>query len=179
MCKLPGNLVAWMDGELAENEAASVAQHVEGCAECRAQVALYRTVSNDFAANYTSLKSAAAGSSAPRRVSLWVPGVGAVAAAIALVFIMMPRPVEGPAPIPQPAIAAPAIAKTSPTTVNMARARRRLTVHRKAEATNWAMAEPVISIEIPADAMFPPGAVPEGVRYIASVSLAGDGSVQQ
>jgi hypothetical protein len=42
----------------------------------------------------------------------------------------------------------------------------------------WAMAEPAIQIAIPADAMFPPGAVPEGVTYIANVSLGGDGSVQ-
>ena len=44
--------------------------------------------------------------------------------------------------------------------------------------TDWAMAEPAIQIAIPADAMFPPGAVPEGVTYIANVSLGGDGRVQ-
>jgi hypothetical protein len=39
------------------------------------------------------------------------------------------------------------------------------------------MADPAVQIAIPADAMFPPGAVPEGVTYIANVSLT-DGSVQ-
>ena len=40
------------------------------------------------------------------------------------------------------------------------------------------MADPAIQIAIPADAMFPPGAVPEGVTYIANLSLTSDGSVQ-
>jgi hypothetical protein len=40
------------------------------------------------------------------------------------------------------------------------------------------MAEPAIQIAIPADAMFPHGAVPEGMTYIANLSLAADGSVQ-
>ena len=39
------------------------------------------------------------------------------------------------------------------------------------------MADPAIQIAIPADSMFPPGAVPEGVNFVASLSLA-DGSVQ-
>ena len=49
--------------------------------------------------------------------------------------------------------------------------------HRKAPIENWAMAEPAIQIAIPADAMFPPGAVPEGATYVANLSLT-DGSVQ-
>ena len=35
MCDFSGNLVAWMDGELAGDEAAEVERHVEACAECR------------------------------------------------------------------------------------------------------------------------------------------------
>jgi hypothetical protein len=48
----------------------------------------------------------------------------------------------------------------------------------KSTTSDWAMAEPAIQIAIPADAMFPPGAVPEGMTYIANLSLAADGSVQ-
>ena len=44
--------------------------------------------------------------------------------------------------------------------------------------SEWAMTEPAIQIAIPADAIFPPGAVPEGVTYIANVSLGPDGVVQ-
>jgi hypothetical protein len=50
--------------------------------------------------------------------------------------------------------------------------------HKKARRAEFEMAEPAIQIAIPGEAMFPPGAVPEGVTYIANVSLAADGSVQ-
>ena len=44
---------------------------------------------------------------------------------------------------------------------------------------NWLPAEPAIEIAIPADAMFPPGALPEGVNFTANISIAADGSAQQ
>ena len=40
-------------------------------------------------------------------------------------------------------------------------------------------AEPAVEITIPADAIFPPGAVPEGVSFAADVTIAPDGSAQQ
>lgn len=39
-------------------------------------------------------------------------------------------------------------------------------------------AEPPIEIAIPADAMFPPGAVPPGTSFIADVTISADGSPQ-
>jgi hypothetical protein len=36
-----------------------------------------------------------------------------------------------------------------------------------------------IQIAIPAEAMFPPGAMPAGVNFIADLRIAADGSVQQ
>lgn len=39
-------------------------------------------------------------------------------------------------------------------------------------------AEPAIQIAVPAEAMFPPGAVPEGVNFIADLTIAADGSEQ-
>jgi hypothetical protein len=36
-----------------------------------------------------------------------------------------------------------------------------------------------IQIAIPAEAMFPPGAMPAGVNFIADLRIAPDGSVQQ
>ena len=50
MCDFSGRLIAWMDGELAENEAAAVEQHVQGCEQCRERVAAYEEVSREFAA---------------------------------------------------------------------------------------------------------------------------------
>jgi hypothetical protein len=39
--------------------------------------------------------------------------------------------------------------------------------------------EAAIQIAIPAEAMFPPGAMPEGVTFVADVSIGADGSVEQ
>jgi hypothetical protein len=38
--------------------------------------------------------------------------------------------------------------------------------------------EPVIQIAIPADEMFPPGAVPEGMHFVAEVTIGADGSAE-
>jgi hypothetical protein len=40
-------------------------------------------------------------------------------------------------------------------------------------------AQPAIEIAIPMDAMFPPGAVPEGVSFVADVTLGADGSAER
>jgi anti-sigma factor RsiW len=47
------------------------------------------------------------------------------------------------------------------------------------KSVNWAANEPSVQIAIPAAAMFPPGAVPEGVNFVADLSIGADGSVQQ
>jgi hypothetical protein len=49
----------------------------------------------------------------------------------------------------------------------------------QAQNANWMPAEPAIQIAIPADAMFAPGAVPQGVSFTAELSIAADGSAQQ
>jgi hypothetical protein len=38
--------------------------------------------------------------------------------------------------------------------------------------------QPEIEIAIPAEAIFPPGAVPEGFQFVADVSIGADGSAQ-
>jgi hypothetical protein len=43
----------------------------------------------------------------------------------------------------------------------------------------WQPAEPAIEIAIPAEAMFPPGAVPEGFNFTADLSIAPDGSASR
>jgi hypothetical protein len=44
--------------------------------------------------------------------------------------------------------------------------------------TDWALADSAFQIVIPAEAMFAPGAVPEGTVFRADLSMASDGSVQ-
>jgi hypothetical protein len=39
--------------------------------------------------------------------------------------------------------------------------------------------EPMIRIAIPADEMFPPGAVPEGIHFVADLTIAADGSAER
>jgi hypothetical protein len=53
---------------------------------------------------------------------------------------------------------------------------QRPVVRSKSRAEKPPLTQAAIQIAIPAEAIFPPGAVPEGVTYIAS--LAPDGSVQ-
>jgi hypothetical protein len=52
-------------------------------------------------------------------------------------------------------------------------------VQRQNEDTNLPVSEPAVEIAIPADAIFPPGAVPEGVGFTADVTIAPDGSARQ
>ena len=112
------------------------------------------------------------------KLPLWVPAVAAVAAAAAvLLLVLMPRSAKPIPVVPLVAVTHPPVV-VEPATKPLAPVRRaHVAVHRKAPAANWAMADPAIQITIPADSIFPPGAVPEGVNYVASLSLA-DGSVQ-
>ena len=48
-----------------------------------------------------------------------------------------------------------------------------------AQNANWVANEPSVQIAISAAAMFPPGAVPEGIDFVADLSIGADGSVQQ
>ena len=44
---------------------------------------------------------------------------------------------------------------------------------------SWPPAGPAIQIAIPGQAIFPPGALPEGINFVADVSIAADGSAQR
>jgi hypothetical protein len=44
--------------------------------------------------------------------------------------------------------------------------------------TYFATEDPVIQIAIPADEMFPPGTVPEGIRFAADLTIAPDGTAE-
>ena len=182
MCNDSTRLVAWMDGELAEHEAAEIEQHVQACAECRACIAAYENTSREFAAYYEAATEIAL-TKAPRKLRRWVPVVAATAAAAVIALLaLLPRAATK---TPVKATSAPQVATTQPPVEVEPAAkplprvhRAHVVAHRKAPATNWAMADPAtIQIAIPADAVFPPGVVPEGVTFIANLTVA-DGSVQ-
>ena len=195
MCKYSERLIAWMDGELAENEATEVEQHVRACAACGECLSSYEAASREFAAYYSAATQAR-----PRidKFPRWVPIAASVAAvALMLAIAFVPRSPKGSpivrqeAAISSPLYTSPATESAAPTwqpieedhyppyrqqkAIKVGHPRRPTKL--ESAKADWAMAEPVIQIAIPADAMFPPGAVPEGVAYIASVSLAADGTV--
>jgi hypothetical protein len=49
----------------------------------------------------------------------------------------------------------------------------------QARAVKWQATETAVQIAIPAEALFPPGALPKGMNFIAELRIAPDGSVSQ
>jgi anti-sigma factor RsiW len=174
MCDFSGRLVAWMDRELPDSEAADVERHVRDCSECRRRVETYEQVSRAFVAHCHAVVEGTT-----RRRPRWVPVLASAIAAAAVVFLVFQPasvkqfPVRPPMTDASPAI----VLETAPKAVKTVH-RRDGTARAKTRNANWALSEPAIQIAIPVEAMFPPGAVPEGITFIADVSIAADGSVQ-
>jgi hypothetical protein len=172
MCKFSSKLIAWMDNELPDAEAATMDQHVAACRECGQRLGAFREVSHSFQVYARAVPTRAAGSS--RR---WLLVPAAVAAAVLAVVLLWPR---GRANMQlevrrRPETVAPmAVVKqqSTPVAVHHSRVRQRL----QKQAATWQPVEPTIQIIIPADALFPPGAFPEGVGFVADLRLAADGS---
>jgi hypothetical protein len=194
MCDFSGKLIAWLDRELPAEEAADVERHLEDCSECRSCVDAYKRVSGEFDAYCDETMASSVRREAPR----WAPAVvaaGAVAALVALLLVMPRKHVEPPAfHSPQAAVAdSPAIvAATVPASVSPTI----LKVHRRQGVAPVSIrnanpapaqiqyayllpSEPMIQIAIPADEMFPPGAVPEGIHFVADLTIAADGSAER
>jgi hypothetical protein len=164
MCEYSGRLVAWLDQELPDQEATNVEWHVGQCAECREAVSAYQEVSAAFLACYEATIGRT------RRSLVWAPAiVGAAAAIIVLAVVLWPQPAERLALHPPPAIHAPATAFLLPSAASAAVHPRHLRASLQPARQVWMVQEPVVQIALPADALFPPGAVPEGFSYIADV----------
>jgi anti-sigma factor RsiW len=193
MCDFSEKLIAWLDRELPAKEAAEVERHVEACSECRSDVDAYKRVSIEFDAYCDE----AIAPNARRRMPRWVPVVSAAGAVAALLvlFLILPR-----SPGNTPAFHAPEVALTASRAavakVLPARVSPIHRVHRQHEVApvqnqdeNSVLAqnqnayvlpdEPMIQIAIPADDMFPPGAVPEGMHFAADLTIAADGSAER
>ncbi len=179
MCDVSGKLIAWMDGEVAENEAADVERHIRDCSECRSRVEAFRDVSQLVVAYCDAAVEARPSHRLPRGMPALA---GAVAVAALLLFTFRPTAVKPIPVIVRAAAAAPFSvleAAPAPTKVNTkAVHRHRENGTRRNSNPEWAFANPAFQIVIPADAMFAPGAVPEGTVFRADLSMASDGSVQ-
>jgi hypothetical protein len=181
MCELSGKLIAWLDHELADEEMAQVQRHIQDCNECRRQLHAYRQVSRKF----DTYLDAVVVSKEQRRVPTWVPvlSVAAVGALAALAFLVFQHSrVEPLVPVPTmktASVAAVLEAGTAPVPAPIRKVRQRHGPSPqpvKNQVANWPSA---IQIAIPAESMFPPGAIPEGVNFTADLSIAADGSAQQ
>src|SRR5215472_585641 len=181
MCDVKAKLVAWLDRELTPDEAGALERHVEECHECRHWVATYERVSQTFDAYCDAVMAA----KAPRRAR-WVPVLaGALIAATALCLAFLRTRVVHPAVVEPPAAIASASAPVlGPPVAEPILHKPMIRRHHPAQhireiATQEQPMDAAIQIAIPAEAMFPPGAVPNGINFIADLRIAPDGSVKQ
>jgi anti-sigma factor RsiW len=188
MCDLQGKLIAWLDCELPSYEAVEVERHIEGCKECRNRLAAYRQVCETFDVYCDAVVAAKTHGRIPR----WVPVLAsAIAAAVAIFLAFPPTRIEPtrvePPPVFIPTITAASIPVPTPQTPESAPAkkiRRRHSVppvqgRVEDRAVKWQPMETDVQIAIPAEAMLPPGAMPNGLNFIVELSIAPDGSVRQ
>ncbi len=185
MCDSQGKLIAWLDHELPEKEAVEVQNHVQVCAECCSRIEAYEQVSREFEAYCDAATTPRARAKAPRWVRA-LSGAAAAAAVAAALFLVFPRArVEKPRVIEVPVaavapLAVPESAPASVAPVSVKKVRpRHVVTPMQTRVADWQPPEPTIEIAIPAEAMFPPGAVPEGMSFIVDVRLSADGSAQQ
>ena len=187
MCDFPGKLIAWLDHELPDCEAAELRRHVEGCMDCRGRVAAYQQVSKTVNAYCDE----ALAKQMPRGSIRWELALSAAAVVgIALLLIFPRARVEQPiarGPVTSVAARHDAGAVASPAMSNetvpapekkIPRRHTAAAAPERSHNTSVAQAEPAIQIAIPAEAMFPPGAAPEGINFVAELSIAPDGSAQ-
>ncbi|MBZ5642281.1 MAG: zf-HC2 domain-containing protein [Acidobacteriia bacterium] len=187
MCEFSGKLVALLDGELAAGEAIDVERHLDECAECRNQMRAYERLSHcvDVYCD-AKLEAGAPRMAAPGERVLLGAGAAAVVA-ITAVLLMIPRvtpPLHDEPPtadVSRPASLRTGIAEIARTESVPIRKIRQHPAAAPAQVreASWQPQEPAIEIAIPADAVFPPGAVPEGVSFVANVRIAADGSARQ
>lgn len=177
MCNFSGKLVAFLDRELAASEMAEVQGHLRDCFECQRRLDAYQQVSRTFEAYCDAVSAAKTKPSGLLWTAVWASAAAVVVAALLLIFVH--THVE-PLVIPPSMEAVPPANAllTSPAPIKVAH-RRHAAARAKTQTADWLPAEPAIQIAIPAESMFPPGAVPEGVSFTADLSIAADGWAQQ
>jgi hypothetical protein len=181
MCDVQGKLLGWIDRELPADQAGEVKRHVESCEECRCWIATYGQVGRAFDAYCDAVMAA----KAPRQVPRWVPVLAGAVVATCVMLLAFPRTRIEPPPIVAPTVAsasvpnpeAPPAPELAPRKPTMRRRHAAPSVHRR--ATEVQPMDTAIEIAIAAEAMFPPGAMPNGINFIAELRIAPDGSVKQ
>jgi len=176
MCEHSTKLVAWLDGELPADDASNLGQHLNNCRECAERVSVYRQISDDLK-DYCGHVMPVESKSRPH----WgVPAAAGALAAGLLIMLLIPRtPPTTIAVPPASATPAPEVAfeKAAPKMTRKVVRRHPAKPVQRHDALRQ-FSEPEFQITIPAEALFPPGAVPEGVRFVADVSIGADGTAQ-
>jgi anti-sigma factor RsiW len=183
MCDAEAKLVAWLDQELPAAVASAMERHVAGCEECRCSVARYREVSDTLDAYCDAVMAR----NAPPRVASWLPVWAGALAAAAVIFLAIARTRVAAPQVHEPAVAIASAPPSKPIVAEPASRKtvahtRRSTPHPPRALAYAAPRQPMdtaIQIAIPAEAMFPPGALPNGVHFIADLRIDPDGSVKQ
>lgn len=178
-CDCSKQLVAWIDGELSNDDNVYMEQHVAACVECRTEMEACKKITVAVQAYYEAATTSRTHRTAPLRV---LPYVGAAAVAAGLAFLLQPyprvlRPAVQPAPAAPSVQVVPDAKPASPTRSSHIKPVR---VHdssgpARGLQSNSPPAESAIEIAIPAEALFPPGAAPQGVAFVADLSIAPDG----
>jgi len=184
MCEFSERLVAWLDGELGEGEAAEMERHLAECAQCRGRLDGYRQASDAFEAYCNAYGDAALsvkrGRPSVRRArSIYAAGAIAAAVAAFLIVATAQQEPERHAPDASLTAAAPTEKSTETAYVSKAAPDLRIEALRPEENVDSLGGAAAVEIDIPADAIFPPGAVPAGVGFAADVTMASDGSAEQ
>ena len=186
MCDFQPKLVAWLDNELPENQAAEVERHLQVCQECRTERERYEQVSRTL----DSYCDAVMAARTHRALPSWIPAASGALLAIAATVLLFTfhRPRVELRPIVTPAVTADS-ATPSPIKVLAAQPVAHKTIHRRRpvlpievpvrEPAKWQPAETAVQITIPAETMFAPGAIPEGMNFVAELSIGPDGSVER
>jgi Putative zinc-finger len=189
MCEYSTKLIAWLDRELEPEEMDAVQQHLPNCAECNARLAKCERISRALDEYCDVVMTTSQCKRTGRR---WVP---VLSAAAAILVIAATAAVFWHARV-QPRKTAPALLVRSVTAIHAApseasQLRRPAAATKKStrahrtnspaapRPVNWVPSPPALQVAIPADLIFPPGAVPEGISFIADVNFAPDGSARQ
>jgi hypothetical protein len=196
MCEYSDRLISFLDHELPAEDAIQVELHLETCNECREQVGVFTKVSREIDAYCHEAMALHARPSATPWVSVTV-AAGVVTAVLAL-FLAWPRTrvtppttqlptvaiansltVAGNAiPVPTPPVHRFHRRHASTDELRLVPGESKNSAPTQSLIAYTSADEPIIQIAIPADEVFPPGAVPEGMNFIADLTVAADGTAE-
>jgi|ERR1700733_2168170 len=176
MCDFSEKVVAWLDGELPADMAAELGLHVGACLECASRM-------NDCN-RISAAVSSYCGVSHPRRaLPLNALAIATAAVAVLAIFLVRPhsraiQPAPLPAPPSNPALVPHESAATAVAAPIKHFRRGRPVPSPQNTERRQSFETPTVQIAIPAESLFLPGAAPQGVVFVADLTIGPDNSAQ-